>query len=67
LKPYQIYKTNESGLYWKGLPTKTLASEREKCAPGHILSKEHLVVMCCGNASGCHKLKLVVIVKARQP
>jgi hypothetical protein len=56
LKLDQMYNADEYGSYWKGLPTSTLAFEREKCAPGHKLSKECLTVMCCGNASGNHKL-----------
>jgi hypothetical protein len=55
LKPDQTYNTDESGLYWKGLPTRTLAFERERCAPGHKSSKDCLTVMCCGNASRNHK------------
>jgi hypothetical protein len=51
--------------YWKHLWTGTLAFERPKCAPGHKSSKECLTVMCCGNASGDHKLKLVVIGEAK--
>jgi hypothetical protein len=51
--------------YCKGLPTRTL--ERQKCAPGHKSSKECLKVMCCGNASRNHKLKLVVTGKAKKP
>jgi hypothetical protein len=38
-------------LTWKGLQTGTLAFERQKCAPQHKSSKEHLTAMCCGNAS----------------
>jgi hypothetical protein len=53
--------------YWKGLPTKTLVFERQKCAPGHKLLKDHIMVMCCGNASGNHRPKLVVIGKAKSP
>jgi hypothetical protein len=35
LKLDQICIANESGSYWKGLPTRTLAFERENCAPRH--------------------------------
>jgi hypothetical protein len=38
LKLDQIYNTNESGLHWKGLPTRFLVSEREKFSPRHKLS-----------------------------
>jgi hypothetical protein len=57
LKPDQIYNTDVSGLYWKGLPTRTIIFEREKCTPGHKSSTEGLTVTSCGNASGNHKLK----------
>jgi hypothetical protein len=66
LKLDEIYNANESGLHWKGLPT-TPAVEREKCGLGYKSSKERLTVMCCGNASRNHKLKLVVIGKAKKP
>jgi hypothetical protein len=45
--------------YWKGLPTTTLAFERQKSAPRHKSSKEHVTVMCCGNVSGNHKLEVI--------
>ena len=61
LQPAQIYNSDESGLFWKCLPTKTLASENEKSAPGHKVSKERITVMCCSNTTGTHKLKLLVI------
>lgn len=51
--------------YWKGLATRTFAFERQRCALGHKLSKECLTVMCCGNASDDHKLKLVATGKAK--
>jgi hypothetical protein len=66
LKPDQIY-ADESRLYWKGLPTRTRTFERQKCATGHKSSKEHFTVMCCGNTSENHKLKLVPIGKAKKP
>jgi hypothetical protein len=51
--------------YWKSLPT--VVFERQKCAPRHKSSKQCLMVMCCGNASRSHKLKLVVTRKAKKP
>jgi DDE superfamily endonuclease len=67
LQSDQIYNADETGLYWKCLPTKTLASSKEKSTPGHKSSKERITVMCCGNASGNHKMKLLVIGKAKKP
>ncbi|XP_058127638.1 tigger transposable element-derived protein 2-like [Anopheles coustani] len=63
----QIYNADETGLYWKCLPKKTLAAGNEKSAPGFKEPKERLTVMCCSNASGIHKLKPVVIGKSKKP
>ncbi|GJQ74656.1 hypothetical protein Trydic_g21509 [Trypoxylus dichotomus] len=41
----QIYNCDESGLNDKLLPSKTLASQQEKCAPGYKRSQERLAVM----------------------
>jgi hypothetical protein len=59
-------KNTTGAWYWK-VPTRTLAFERQKCAPRHKSSKECLTVMYCGNAFGNHKLKLIVIGKAKKP
>lgn len=63
----QIYNADESGLYWKTIPDKTLASELERTAPGSKISKERITFMPCANASGTHKLPLLVIGKAQKP
>jgi hypothetical protein len=41
--------------------------ERQKCAPEYKSSKEHLTGVCCGNALRNHKLRLVVLGKAKKP
>jgi hypothetical protein len=36
-----VQRWNVTGAwYWKGLPSRTLNSERHRCAPGHKLCKE---------------------------
>lgn len=65
--PEQICNADESGLYWKCLPSKTQAAEQERSAPGHKSSKERLTVLCCSNAADTHKLNLLVIGKANKP
>lgn len=67
LSPDQVYNADESGLFWKMLPSKSLAARSEKSAPGHKSSKERLTIMTCSNATGTHKLKLTVIGKAKKP
>lgn len=63
----QIYNADETGLYWKALPSKTLVDRTEKSAPGHKLIKETITLMACANASGEHKLKLLCIGKSKNP
>lgn len=65
--PEQLFNADETGLYWKCLPSKTLAHESEKAAPGHKSSKERLTVLLCANAAGTHKLRPLVIGKAKKP
>lgn len=62
-----MYNADESGLFWKVLPNKTLAHSGEKSAPGRKVSKERITFMPCSNASGSHKLKLLVLGKSMKP
>lgn len=48
----QIYNAVESGLHWKVLPDKTLASGSESSASGSKVSKERITFMPCANANG---------------
>jgi hypothetical protein len=47
----QMYNADETGLYWKCLPTKTLADGTEKSASGFKQNKERITVIVCANAS----------------
>ena len=67
LVPSQVYNADETRLYWKCLPTKTLAAAEEKSAPGHKSSKERITLLCCANASGENKLKMAAVGKAKSP
>ncbi|XP_011865298.1 PREDICTED: jerky protein homolog-like, partial [Vollenhovia emeryi] len=62
-----VYNADETGLFWKCLPRKTLAPRNEHSAPGHKLAKERVTVMTCANATGTHKVPLLVIGKAKHP
>ncbi|XP_050305586.1 jerky protein homolog-like [Anthonomus grandis grandis] len=67
LKPEQVYNGDETGLYWKAMPRRTLVVASETSAPGFKVSKDRLTVLCCANASGTHKLRLAVIGKSKNP
>jgi len=67
LVPDQIYNADESGLVYKFLQDKALVTHNEVSAPGHKLSKERITIMPCTNASGQHKLPLMIIGKSKTP
>ncbi|XP_066259645.1 jerky protein homolog-like [Euwallacea similis] len=67
LNCHQIYNADETGLYWQLLPDKTYVALAEKTASGLKISKQRLTFMGCVNASGCHKLKPLVIGKSKNP
>jgi hypothetical protein len=62
-----IYNADETGVLWRSLPRKSLASRREMSAPGFKVSKERVTALVCANASGSHALKLLVIGKSKSP
>ena len=55
-----IYNMDETGLFWKLLPDRILASEQ---LPGGKFHKERISVAFCCNASGTHKLNPWIIHK----
>jgi hypothetical protein len=65
--PCQIYNADETGLNFKMLPTKTLASKTESAAPGYKRSKKRVTILACSNSSGNQKLPLMCIGKSAKP
>lgn len=62
LVPDQVYNADESGLFWRMLPEKTLVHTHAASALGRKISKKRIMFMPC-NATGTHKLLLSVIGK----
>lgn len=58
--PHDIYNLDETGLFYKCLPNKTLAFKGEKCHGGKH-AKDRITVTPICNMTGTHKLPLVVI------
>lgn len=52
----QIYNADETGLWYKVLPQKTLATNMEKSVSGFKGVKDRVTVLVCANASGEDKL-----------
>ncbi len=63
----QLYNCDETGLCYRMLPAKTLASRGEKKAEGMKKQKDRVTLMACSNATGNHKLPLVLIGKSANP
>ena len=61
----QTFNVDETDMYWKYLPTKTLASQEEKKTLGFKTSKQRVTVMGCANASGTFRLQPLVIGKSK--
>lgn len=63
----QIFNCDETGLNFRMLPTKTLAAQSEKTAPGYKKSKERVTLLMCSNSSGSLKLRPLLIGKSKNP
>jgi hypothetical protein len=57
----QIYNADETGLFWRCLPTSALAGEGETSASGFKQKKDRLTVLTCANSTSTHKVKLLLI------
>ncbi|XP_043462863.1 tigger transposable element-derived protein 4-like [Leptopilina heterotoma] len=64
--PSDIFNADETGLFYKCLPDKTLVFKGEKCHGGKH-SKERLTVLLAVNMSGSEKLTPFVIGKSKKP
>lgn len=61
-----IFNADETGVFFKCLPNKTLAFKGQKCYGGKN-SKERITLMVGSNMTGSEKLKLLVIGKSKNP
>ncbi|XP_033229131.1 tigger transposable element-derived protein 4-like [Belonocnema kinseyi] len=59
-----IFNTNETGIFFKCLPDKTLIFKGDTCHGGEK-SVDHVTVIVCANMSGKEKLELLVIGKSK--
>ncbi|GCC33616.1 hypothetical protein chiPu_0012086 [Chiloscyllium punctatum] len=63
----QIFNLEETGLYWKRMPSRTYISKNEAQAPGFKVAKDRMTVLLGANASGDLKLKPVVVYHSANP
>jgi len=60
-----IFNSNETGLFWRGLPNKTLATRKDSCKGGKA-AKERLTVLLTASVTG-EKLPPLIIWKSLMP
>ena len=61
-----IYNCDETGLFYKMLPNRTLAFKGKKCTGGK-LSKDRITLLFCTNMDGSDKYPLLAIGKSQKP
>lgn len=65
-KPEQVFNMDETGLFWKRMPSRTFIMKDEARAPGFKAQKDRITLIMCGNAAG-HLIKPGLIYKAKNP
>ncbi len=63
----QIFNADETGLWWKLMPSKTFVHHAEVQAKNFKKPKDRVTLMGCANATGTCKLPLVFIHKSARP
>lgn len=64
--PNNIFNADETALFYKCMPNRTMTFRNEKCFGGKF-SKERVTILLGANMSGTEKLKLLVIGKSKSP
>ena len=65
--PKQVYNADESGLFWKKMPSRTFVSQEENKAAGFKVQKDRLTLLFAGNAYGDVKLKPMLVYRSKNP
>lgn len=65
-EPRDIFNADETGVFYRLLPDKTLCFKNDTCHGGKQ-SKERITAMVCANMDGSEKLPLMVIGKFERP
>ncbi|XP_066977814.1 tigger transposable element-derived protein 1-like [Macrobrachium rosenbergii] len=65
-KPEQVFNMDETGLFWKRMPSRTFLFKEEAKASGFKAFKDHVTLVMCGNAAG-FLLKPGLIYKSKNP
>ena len=64
--PKDIFNADETGIFWRMMPNKTMCFKAEACHGGKQ-SKERVTALACANMDGTEKIDLLTIGKFRNP
>jgi len=65
--PDQVFNADETGLFWKKMPSRTFITKSEKIASGFKAAKVRVTFLLCSNASGARMLKPLMINRSLHP
>lgn len=63
----QVFNADETGLYWKKMPSRTYVAKEMKSVPGHKAAKDRVSLLLCSNASGNCLMKPLLINRSLNP
>jgi hypothetical protein len=63
----QVFNADETGLFWKKMPSRTYITKEQKKLPGKKVMKDRLTLLLCANATGLCKIKPMLVYKSETP
>jgi len=63
----QVFNADETGLFWKRMPSRTYIANSEKKAGGFKVAKDRVTLLFCCNASGDKILKPLLVNRSLRP
>lgn len=62
-----IFNADETGLWWRMMPSKSLTASTEKRPANFKKAKDRVTILACANAAGTCRIPLLLINKSKKP